>query len=248
MKLVGLEGLKTTMSEIVSKADAYRKGGAQVPHVVMNLTHDNGQSIVADYITSVLYENNLRKFCGLDILLEYRVDGSLRQMKQIFEDIASNAVYTNEYEGVVAVDISALSEFINEFQVDYFVEHIGFVAQNATVIIYYDASLGKRMQIIKDRVVNAIGNCIDVPVTPYSQKEYSEIVVQNILDRGIDVDTGDDLENILCRVVDTYHVTSAKQAVAVAEDLVFCADYSSFTPRIDSKMVSEHFGNGKVCF
>ena len=55
MKLVGLEGLKTTMSEIVSKADAYRKGGAQVPHVVMNLTHDNGQSIVADYITSVLY-------------------------------------------------------------------------------------------------------------------------------------------------------------------------------------------------
>ena len=113
MKLVGLEGLKTTMSEIISKADAYRKGGAQVPHVVMNLTHDNGQSIVADYITSVLYENSLRKFCGLDILLEYRVDGSLRQMKQIFEDIASNAVYTNEYEGVVAVDISALSEFIH---------------------------------------------------------------------------------------------------------------------------------------
>mgnify|MGYP001056720999 CR=1 FL=1 len=238
MKLVGLEGLKTTMSEIVSKADAYRKGGAQVPHVVMNLTHDNGQSIVADYITSVLYENSLRKFCGLDILLEYRVDGSLRQ---IFEDIASNAVYTNEYEGVVAVDISALSEFINEFQVDYFVEHIGYVAQNATVIIYYDVSLGKRMQIIKERVVN------DVHVTPYSQKEYSEIVVQNILDRGIEVDTGDDLENILCRVVDTYHVTSAKQAVAVAEDLVFYADYSSFTPRIDSKMVSEHFDNGKVC-
>lgn len=247
MKLVGLEGLKTTMSEIVSKADAYRKGGAQVPHVVMNLTHDNGQSIVADYITSVLYENSLRKFCGLDILLEYRVDGSLRQMKQIFEDIASNAVYTNEYEGVVAVDISALSEFINEFQVDYFVEHIGYVAQNATVIIYYDVSLCKRMQIIKERVVNAIGNCIDVHVTPYSQKEYSKIVVQNILDRGIEVDTGDDLENILCRVVDTYHVTSAKQAVAVAEDLVFCADYSSFTPRIDSKMVSEHFDNDKVC-
>lgn len=65
---------------------------------------------------------------------------------------------------------------------------------------------------------------------------------------GLRLILGDDLENILCRVVDTYHVTSAKQAVAVAEDLVFCADYSSFTPRIDSKMVSEHFGNGKVCF
>lgn len=248
MKLVGLEGLKNSMSEIISKADAYRKGGAQVPHVVMNLTHDNGQSIVADYITSVLYENNLRKFCGLEILLEYRVDGSLKQMKKIFEDIASNAIYTNEYEGVVAMDISALSEYVNEFQVDFFLEHVGLVAQNATVIIYYDASLGKRMQIIKERVIDAIGSCIDVPVAPYSQKEYSEIVVQNILDRGIDVDTSDDLENVVRRVVDTYHVTSAKQAVAVAEDLVFCADYSNFTPRIDSKMVSKHFSNDKVCF
>lgn len=248
MKLVGLEILKTMMSEIVSKADSYRKGGAQVPHVIMNLTHDNGQSIVADYITSILYENKLRKFCGLDILLEYRVDGCLRQMKQIFDDIASNAVYTNDYEGVVAVDISALSEFINEFQIDYFVEHIGLVARNATVIIYYDASLGQRIQIVKERVRKAIGNCIDVPVTPYSQKEYSEIVVQNILERGIEVDTGDDLENVLCRVVDTYHVTSAKQAVAVAEDLAFCADYSRFIPKIDSQMVSEYFGKGKVCF
>ena len=247
MKLVGLEDLKNTMSEIVSKADAYKKGGAQIPHMVMNLTHDNGQSIVADYITSVLYENNLRKFCGLDILLEYRVDGSLKQMKQIFEDISSNAVYTNEYEGVVAIDISALSEYINEFQVDYFVKNIGSVSQTATVIIYYDESIGKRMQLIMERVVEAMGNCIDVSVAPYSAKDYSEIVVQNIIERGIEVDT-EEMEDILCKVVKKYHVASAKQAVAVAEDLVFCADYSSFTPRIDSKMVSEHFSNGKVRF
>lgn len=63
-----------------------------------------------------------------------------------------------------------------------------------------------------------------------------------------EVDVGDDLENVLCRVVDTYHVTSAKQAVAVAEDLAFCADYSRFIPKIDSQMVSEYFGKGKVCF
>ncbi len=247
MKLVGLEDLKNQMSEIVRKADAYKKGGAQVPHVVMNLTHDNGQSIVADYIATVLYENDLRKFCGLDTLLEYRLDGSLRQMKQVFEDIASNAVYTNEYEGVIAVDISSLSEFINEFQVDYFVEHIGMVSQNATVIIYYDASLGKRMQFIKERVVQAIGNHIDVIVSPYSQKEYSEIIVQNIRERGIEVESEEELETIICGVFDQYHVTNAKQAVAVAEDLIFCVDYSGFTPKIDTKMVSEHLGNRKIC-
>lgn len=247
MKLVGLDELKNQLSEITRKVDVFRKGGAKVPNVVMNLAHENGQSIVAEYFTSVLYDNRLRSFHGLDSLLEYRLDGSLKQIKQIFEDISSNAVYTNEYEGVVAIDISTLSEYINEFQVDYFVEKIGSVSQSATVIIYYDDSLGKRMQLIKERIVEAMGNCIDVSVAPYSVKDYSEIVVQNIMERGIEVDT-DEMEDILCKVVNTYHVTSAKQAVAVAEDLVFCADYSSYTPRIDSKMVSEHFCNGKVCF
>lgn len=247
MKLVGLNELKDQMAAIVSKADAYRKGGARVPHVVMNLTHDNGQSMVADYITSVLYENDLRKFCGLDILLEYRLDGSLRQMKQVFEDVTCNAVYANEYEGVVAIDISALSEFINEFQVDYFVERIGMVSQNATVIIYYDSSLGKRMDLIKERVVDAIGNHIDVSVDPYSQKEYSEIVVQNIRERGIEVDLEEEFEKILCSVVAKYDVSNAKQAVAVVEALAFCVDYTSFVPKINTKMLSEHLGNGKVC-
>lgn len=248
MKLVGLEALKAQMAEIVCKADVYKKGGARVPHVVMNLAHDNGQSIVADYITSVLYDNELRKFCGLDILLEYRLDGTLGQMKQVFEDIESNAVYTNEYEGVVAIDISVLSEFINEFQVDFFVDRIGVIAQNATVIIYYDASLGKRMLLIKDRVVNAIGNCIEVPIVPYSPKEYSKIVVQNIRKRGIEVESEEELESILCCVVDKYHVSNAKEAVAVAEDLVLCADYSNFTPKISTKMISEHFGDARVSF
>ncbi len=247
MKLVGFEGLKKQMSEIKRKADAYRKGGARVPNIFMNLTPDNGQSSVADYIASVFYDNNLRKFCGLDILLEYRLDGTLRQMEHIFEDIESNAVYTNEYEGVVAIDISRLSEFINESQVDYFVEHIEKVAQKATVIIYYDALLGKRMLLLKDRVAQAIGNYIDVPIVPYSKKEFSEIVVQNIRERGIEVESEEEMKTILCSVVDKYQVANAKQAVAVAEDLILCADYSNYYPRISTKSVSEHFGNGKFC-
>ncbi|MCR5735512.1 MAG: hypothetical protein K6G22_12975 [Lachnospiraceae bacterium] len=247
MKLIGLNELKKQMELIVSRADAYRKGGARLPHIVMNLTHENGQSLVAAYIASVLHDNGLRGFHGLDILLEYSLDGSLKQLKNVFADIKSNAVYTNQYEGVVAIDISGLSEYINEYQMEYFIEEIGSVARNATVIIYYDESLGKRMQLIKDKVSEAIGNHINVTVPPYSTKEYSEIVVQNIMERGILVESEEELTKILCDAVDRYHVTSAKEAVAVAEDLVFCADYSDFTPRINVRSVSRHLEKGKLC-
>ena len=105
MKVVGLEGVKKEMDRITAQAEAYRKGGAKVPNIVVNISKDNGQSYVADYITSVLYEYKLRKFCGLDMILEYRLDGTLKNVKQVFEDIAGNAVYTNEFEGVVAIDV-----------------------------------------------------------------------------------------------------------------------------------------------
>lgn len=241
MKVVGLDGVKKEMDRIIAQAKAYRKGGAKVPNIVVNISKENGQSYVADYITSVLHEHRLRKFCGLDMILEYRLDGTLKNVKQVFEDISSNAVYTNEYEGVVAIDISALSEYVNESQVDFFVNHIVEVAQSATVIIYYNEALGKRMKIVKDRICKALGNYIAIHVEPYSVREYSEIAMQSIKERGIDIESEEELETILCHVVDDKHVSNAKEAVAVAENLAFCADYSGFIPKIDIDKVNKFF-------
>lgn len=241
MKVVGLDGVKREMDRITAQAEAYRKGGAKVPNIVVNISKENGQSYVADYITSVLHEHRLRKFCGLDMILEYRLDGTLKNVKQVFEDIASNAVYTNEYEGVVAIDVSALSEYVNESQVDFLVNHIAEVAQSATVIIYYNEDLGKRMEIVKDRICKALGNFIAIHVEPYSVREYSEIAVQSIKERGIDIESEEELETILCYVVCDKHVSNVKEAVAVAEDLAFCTDYSGFIPKIDIDKVNKFF-------
>lgn len=247
MKVVGLEGVKREMDRITAQVEAYRKGGAKVPNIVVNISKENGQSYVADYITSVLYEYKLRKFCGLDMILEYRLDGSLKNVKQVFEDIAGNAVYTNEYEGVIAIDVSALSEYVNESQVDYFVNHIARVAQSATVIVYYNEAFGKRMELVKDRICKALGNYIVIHVEPYTVREYSEIAVQSIKERGINIESEEELETVLCHVVDDKHVSNAKEAVAVAEDLAFCADYSGFVPKIDIDKVNKFFSvNEKI--
>ena len=241
MRIVGLDGIKKEIERITAQAEAYRRGGARVPNIVVNLSRDNGQSYVADYITSVLHDYKLRRFCGLDMLLEYRLDGSLTNVKQVFGDISGNAVYTNEYEGVVAIDVSALSGHANECQVDYFVEHIFAVSQSATVIIYYNGELGRRMEIIKDRIGRALGNFIEIHVEPYSWREYSEIAVQSIRERGIGIESEEELEHLLCHVVEDKHVSSAKEAAGMAEELVFCADYSGFVPRIDMGKVNKLF-------
>lgn len=243
MRVIGLDKVKSEMDRIVAKAETYRKSGAKIPDFVINLPQKNGQSYTADYIATVLYDNNLRRFCGLDIVLEYRPDGSLKSIKKMFEDISASAVYTNEYEGVVAVDISKLSEYINEFQVDYFVEKISEVSESATVIIFYDKEIGKRVEVVKNRVCSVLSNCVEIDVEPYSEMELSEIAVENIRERGIDIDiqTENELISVVCNVVKIKNVINAKEAVKMADELSLCVDYSDSNPKIEMNRVIEFY-------
>ncbi len=245
MVIVGLTKFKDAVRSLEENPKVYRNGGAKVPCFAMNLSRGNGQSLVAEEYTSVLHDNALRDFCGLDYLLEYRLDGSLKQIKQVFEDIRSRAVYTNSYCGVVAIDISALSEHVNEAQTDYFIDNIGEIADTATVLFFYDDSLGRKIVLIKDRIIDAVGKCIDIQFPAYTVEEYADIVVENLRERGFKVDYGPEMKMLLCKIIDSEHVTTAKQAVSTAESLVFIADYSDFVPRLDSKMLTNYINKSR---
>ena len=244
MNIAGHDELKSHLKALKDNADAYKKNLVTVPSFLMNISRSNGQTFVAEFITLYLYENELRSFHALNEMKEYRLDGTLKQIKHIFKDIKCNAVYTNEFEGVVSIDFSALADYVNEYQVDYFIEEIGIVAQNATMIFYYDKSKGKSIEVIKDRIIKKISNCIDITVLPYTLEEYAEIVLENLSDRGVDVECGREMKQLLCKIIDSNHVTTAKQAVALAERLVLSADYSSLIPKIDYETLAKYFGSG----
>ena len=123
-------------------------------------------------------------------------------------------------------------------------EQICEVSKDATVIIYYDDSLGKQINIVKERIVTEMGNCVDINVPPYTLEEYAEIIVDNMLERGVDVVLDQDMGKILFNIIASYNVTTAKQAIGVAEKLILLADYSSYAPRLDLKALKKHFGSG----
>ncbi len=244
MNIAGHEGLKHHLNGIKENSEAYRRGGAKLPHVNMNLYPGNGQTAVSEFCTFFLYDYNLRAFHGSDKMKEYRLDGSLDNLKRMVEDIKSNAVYTNEFEGVIAIDYSALADYANEYQVDYFLEQLERISRDATLILYYDDRLGKPIESIKESVIKAVSNCIDISVLPYSLREYSQIVTSNLLERGINVECSNSMEQMLCKIIESYSVTTAKEAANVAEQLVTLADYSELAPKLDSKTLSKHYGIG----
>lgn len=246
--IIGLTPLCKELDAIKTNGEKYRTAGVKVPHFIMNLKKENGQSFVAKYIAEELYDNGLRSFCGIEMCLEYEIDGSKNQLSNIFEDIRSNAVYTNEYYGVIAFDVSKLSQYLNEYQLEYFLTNLKRVSEFATIIIYCDTDNYSNGSELKNIILSELKNCIDVVLSPYSKEDYAKMVIQNIEDRGIEVETSTKMLKSLGEVINVHGISRARETALMADKLLSYADYSNCVPKIGVKEISSFVSSEKKSF
>ncbi len=232
-RVVGMTGVKNELASLVDNVDAYTKGGAKVPHFFIYIESGNGQTLATEVITDLLARYKMREFHGLDEFLEYKVDGTLRNLKWIFADIDDNSVYDNGYKGVVAIDISKLVKNLNGYEMKYFEEHLAIVAETATIILFCTKNAGIKGDKLRDKLCELIGNVKIVDEYIYSSNDFAQMITQNILDRGIQIRNLDKAVNVFSKISEAKNVSSAKEAIALAEKIVFYADYSGGIPTID---------------
>lgn len=229
-KVIGMESIKAEMEKLIKNINAYKKGGARIPNYIINLDAGNGQTLATEIITDILVDNKLREFHGLDEYLEYKPDGSMADIKLMFADIEDNAVYDNGYKGVVSIDVTKLVNVQNGYEMKYFEEHIKKVSETATIIIYCSSILGIKGTKLKERISNIIGNVREINVSEYTSENFANMVIQNITERGISISEANKVVKVLSEVISKNEVKSAKEAVELAEKLVFYADYSGLKP------------------
>ncbi len=246
-KPVGLADAVTAIDVICQNSAVYMYGGATVPHLLLQLGSGNGQTVFTRYAANKLKIHNIRHFGGLDTYLEFKTDGSMEQLKDMFADIQAAAVYTNFYEGVIAIDVSALGRVIAEKQMRYFLCEISKVAQHATIFFYIspdelriqkeaDALIAKIMDAFKQRIRN-------IKVNPYTYTDLVEMVVCDIEDRGISIKDYEEFVDALGRIVSISPPKFAKETTEIAEKIIAYADYSSFTATIDSDNLRRAFSH-----
>lgn len=177
--------------------------------------------------------DKLRKFHSLDEYLEYKTDGTLPNVKWIFSDIDNNAIYDNDYKGVISIDIAGMVSVQNEYQMKYFEEHLAEVAEIATIVIYCPTLLGKKGEILIIHLCKVIGNANLIDYVEYTSGDFSEMIVQNIVERGIKVLDRDKMIKVLSDIVTHKEIKRVKDAVMLAEKFVFYADYSNDVPTLD---------------
>lgn len=230
MELIGMDDVKALMSDIVRNKEAYKRGKASIPNMIIMKDPGNGQTYTTEAITDILLEYELREFHGLDEYLEYKPDESKASIDWMFSDIEDNAIYDNSYRGVVSVDVSSLVNVLNQYQMKEFEEKIQRVAENATVIVYCSTNLGGKGEKLVKHLKSALNNVKVINSYTFTSKDYANMIIKNILDRGIEVKDKKKIITVLGEVVSDKNVRCAKDAIRLAEQLIFYADYTKNVP------------------
>lgn len=240
---VGAEEVVSVLAEVCANSDAHKHCGIAPPHFVINLDAGNGQTTFTRYISETLSKNEIRHFGGMDPFLEYILDGTMPQLKQIFGDIPTCAVYTNSFEGVVAIDITALSKYANEAQTEFFLEEIKKVCRTATVILYTGGIPSRGVLSIVDKLKAAVRNISIIHLDTYTPDELA-LIAERLLDEyGVSVDESDDFHNALREVVTMEACQTVRDTMAVTERAVKMADFSGYMPTLSTEQLKSAFAD-----
>lgn len=238
---IGLEPVVSKVEEICSHADAFRRCGITPNHFLINLDKGNGQTTVTSYISDAFFAGGVRHFGGLDRFLEYSLNGSVAQFRQIVNDIRSCAVYTNEYEGVIAMDLSELASHIHESQISLFLKELSVIGKHATFVFYVPSVISKNMTTLIEMLCSAIDRIDIIQVSPYSAQDLTEIIKSAIDEAGVDLVSGQETDTCILNIVRYAGAANLKDAKQLARIMLQNADFDSFTPSLTPELINKAF-------
>lgn len=236
--VVGLENFIQDLESLDQQREAYRRYGFALPNYVICLEKGNGQTFLTNHLTDYLESHHLRTFHSLDRCLEYQLTGDYQQMEITMNDIDDRAVYVNRFDGVVSVDVTALTDHLNESHMDYFFNNINIIAERATVILYIDPSAGVKTKYLYNMACSKLKNARGYQIGRYTDQQLGQMVYQELQDMELEMTEDKNLFiKEIIRLMPKYEVALAADTRKMAEDLVKGADYSSISPRLTLSML-----------
>ena len=173
---IGLAEAVAAIKKNIDQAHIYHRCGLKPPHYIINLDAGDGQTTLTEYIATSYADYGVRHFGGLDMFLEYTLDGSMEQLKKVFADVRACAVYTNEYEGVIAMDISKLVNHVNETQLDVFISEISKISSSATLVLFVPSTMNRNVATLMGRIREALDDVEILNIKPYIPEDLVEII------------------------------------------------------------------------
>ena len=146
------------------------RGIHSVPnHYVVNLSDDELKDEFLYVLTSAMANGGLRPFHALDRWLYFSLDGSKNQLNTYRGIIESSAVYDNNFEGVLAFDVSSLLLPVNRAAKETFFNIISSkeISDHSTVIIFMNEMTGVNAQDF----LYGLKKCLDYKTVEFNRNK-----------------------------------------------------------------------------
>lgn len=201
-------------------------------HFVIYLDAGNGQSTLAEYMTDVFCQNHLRHFGGREHSLEYRMDGSMSQLKQVLSDIDANASYTNHYEGMIFMDISGFSKHVNEAQTDMLLKAVQEMGMHATLIFYVPTVPDRNLDKLIMKLHDALEEVVEFRPKPYTAVQITGIILRMLNATGVLIERPREVSTHILEMVHSTNARNIKDAKKLTRQLRRCVDYTGIRPTL----------------
>ncbi|MBR3973507.1 MAG: hypothetical protein IKJ99_06115 [Oscillospiraceae bacterium] len=243
-KPIGLESAVREIERLCEYGLPYES--SRIDPMLIDLGAGDGQTTFTRYAARMLMKHKIRQIVGLTTYLEFTVTPRKGQMRIMFGDIESAAKGVNHFEGVIAMDVTALCECVREEQTGYFLDCLRDIAKHAVVILYLSPVKSKnqaRYAELKEKLQKNLIGLRTIAVEPYTTGELTRMVLAKLDDYGIELEGN--LNEKLEQVVAESCLSCARDTEAIAETLARHARSDRFSAVLDLEALEKAFP--KIC-
>ena len=235
---VGLNDLTRRLEVLKEDKMSFKTFRRKLPDFLFEIEEGNGESYIVKYVTDVYMKNDLRNFTGKTRILEYKLDGSYKNIEEMRNDIDINKCYSNNFEGMISINVTSLSDYMNWEQYDYFLKTIREYSQYASLIIFINPKTDKEKLLYKKLALD-LGWLECFKVEKYDTKELIEMVVEKLNDMGIDITAEKALSKALIKVFEKMEVKVCRDIEIVIDKIVKYVDFYKYRPEINMTCIEK---------
>lgn len=233
VKPIGLHSICNEIERVCADAPVYAQCDVKPGPYVVHLDSGEGRTTLLEYISDMFKTYKVLPFTsGMDDYLDLSFDGSMKQLREMFQRFTDAAVYAPYYKEVAGLDISALDAHLFESQTDEFLTKIQPLVKHAVLIFFVPKNPSKNIIQLIDKLEERIGKLTKLYAEDYTIEDYVQVIERYLCGNGIEIKNTKDFHAKLLLVLESFQVNSMKETIDLAEKITFLADFGLVTPVI----------------
>ena len=227
---IGLDEPVQQVHQVCAEAPIYQHG-TKLPLYMITLDAGSGRTTLLEYMADLFKAHKVLPFDScLDDCVEITLDGTSAQLKRAAQTLAEAAVYTNDYDGVAGIDLSALPQSL-------YPELFPLLKKlccHACVVLFFSAQPGKGEERMMEKLKEDFPHIKRFDPAPYTHEQLAQMAQRQLEQRGMTVLAPSQVRTRL----EELELADVPEMLACVDALVRRADYSKPTPVVKAATVA----------